>query len=207
MIQPPVNNLLVKVKSIFSRYVSDIIKTSFAESNASDINPADYVTTVGEIVALPRKITTEVPWLANFSLENIRVGDVGIFSYMVVSSVDVGDENQKFANCFWYKGQEYWRCGIEQLFGVVRDGGIQMVNGYCMLEKIKPISSLILPGHLKQTLGVSEATITHSSNLKGVLPMDKVFYNPRRVQIYNVNDHEIGIIEGKHILGHQIGIS
>jgi len=205
MVQSPLNNVIVKVKSLFTRPISDFTKTAFAEVNGTDLNPADFVTITGEVVSVPRTISKKMDY-KGFSTSDIRVGDIAIFSYSVIYDFDISDENQKFMNCFWYKGQEYWIADIQKVFGVVRDGKILMVNGYCMIEGMKPISTLLLPHHLKRMLNVSEATLTHGSKRGGsgtldMLPMDTVFYNPLKVQKYKVADKEIGILENKHILG------
>lgn len=209
MVQSPLNNVIVKVKSLFTRPISDFTKTAFAEVNGTDLNPADFVTITGEVVSIPRTISKKMDY-KGFSTSDIRVGDIAIFSYSVIYDFDVSDENQKFMNCFWYKGQEYWIADIQKVFGVVREGKILMVNGYCMIEGIRPISTLLLPHHLKRMLNVSEATLTHGSergrsigNIE-MMPMDTVFYNPLKVQKYKIADKEIGIIERKHILGNKI---
>ncbi len=210
MIQAPANTVLVKVKNVFNRHFSNIAKTAFSDNNASDVNPADYVTIVGGVVSVPRRITTERREYVGFTTENIRPGDTAIFSYSVIYELDISDQNQKFKNCFWYKGQEYWAADILKVFGVIRDGNIMMVNGYCMIEKMKPISTLILPNHLKNMLNVSEAVATKLSfrsphSLRNILPGDTVFYNPLKVQKYTLpTGKEIGIIEDKHLMGNKI---
>ena len=208
MVQAPLNNVIVKVGSLFNRRISDFTKTAFAEVNGTDLNPADFVTIIGEVVSVPRTIADKADY-KGFSTDNIRVGDQAIFSYSVIYDFDISDENQKFLNCFWYRGQEYWLADIQKVFGVIRDGKILMVNGYCMIEGMKPISTLLLPQHLKRMLNVSQATVTHVSErgmgINGeILPMDTVFYNPLKVQKYNIGDKEIGILERKHILGSKI---
>lgn len=209
MLQAPINNVLVKVNSLFTKHISNIIKTSFAESNGTEINPADYVTIVGEVVSPPRHITTNVRGYEGFSADDIKPGDLCIMSYSVIYDVDISDENQKWKNCFWFKGQEYWVADILKIFAVVRDGRIIMQNGYCMIEGMQPLSVLRLPNHLKRMLNISQATVTHVSTRgfhveNKILPMDTVYYNPLKVQKYTINGKEIGIIEYKHLLGNKI---
>lgn len=202
MIQPPFNNLLLKIGDIFVKQYGAVAKTSMMYSHGSNINPADMVNIVGEIVALPKAIRKN----EGYSTNDILVGDTAIFRYDVIYELL---QNQRFKNLFWYRGQEFWSCGIIKLFGVIRRGEIIMVNGYCMVENYSNPMNIILPQSMKNIDGLGSATLTQiGNNLTHLdridaIPGDTVFYDPRKLQKYEIGKKKFGIITQKQIMGVQ----
>src|ERR1700761_2075071 len=143
MIQAPINSVLVKIKDVFLKRVSDIVKVSASEVHSSKLNPADLVQIVGEVVSVPKGISHNKRGYEGYSISDIRPGDMAIFRYDVVFAF-TGDK-QKFKNMFYYKGKEYWVCDIVKLFAVIRRGEIRMQNGYCMIEGMSNDHAIILP--------------------------------------------------------------
>lgn len=206
MLQPPFNNLLLKIGDAFIKQYGSIAKTSMMYAHGSDINPADMVNIVGEVVALPLKITTNTPGYEGYSTEDIHVGDTAIFRYDVIYEF-IKDE--RFKNLFWYRGKEYWAANITRIFGVIRRGEIIMINGYCMIESINNPSNIILPHTMKNIDGIGWATLTQMGNnrthMKTIeaMPGDTVFFDPRKLQRYEIGKKKFGIIRQQQIFGVQ----
>lgn len=209
MLVAPINNVLVKIKTKWHKNISNILLT--AEFNpANQLNPADCVNITGEIVSLPITISDRMDY-KGFTTKDMQVGDTAIFRYDVVYDLthEVRDEF-KYKNCFWYKGEEYWKVDVQKIFGVVRGSQIIMVNGYCMVEDCPPPSNLYLPQTAKQYTNTAAATLTQiGKNLDHLnpieaIPGDKVYFNWKFLQRYEMNKKPFGIITQKRIFGKKV---
>lgn len=205
MLHPPVNKVLLKIGDVFVKQFGAIAKTSMLYAHGSDVNPADTVNIVGEVVALPAMITEEKMGYKGFSVRDIQVGDTAIFRYDVIFQFT--SDNQRFKNMFWYRGKEYWSADITKIFGVIRRGEIIMVNGYCMVESYSNPAHIILPQHLKNITEIGKATLTQIGNSLTHLPRieaypgDTVFYNPNILQKYEIGRKKFGILRQSDIMG------
>lgn len=204
MLQPPVNSLLLSISDIFVKQYGAVARTSAMYSQASDINSADMVNIVGEVISLPRGVI-EKDWLRGFSTKDIQVGDTAIYRYDVIHEFD----EAKFRNMFWYNGKEYWSARIDKIFGVIRRGEIIMVNGYVMVENYNNPANIILPHNMKNIDGLGWATLTqignnltHLENIEAV-PGDIVFYDPRKLQKYEIGKKKFGILTQRQLMGIQ----
>lgn len=204
MLQSPFNNVLLKIGDVFVKQYGAVAKTSMMYGHGSDVNPADMVNIVGDIVALPSTITTDKPGFEGYSTEDMKVGDTAIFRYDVIHEYV---NSERFKNCFWYRGKEYWSASIVKIFGVIRRGEIIMINGYCMVESIGNPVNIILPANMKNIDGLGSATLTQiGNNRKGMakidaFPGDTVFFDPRKIQKYAIGKKKFGIIRQSQIFG------
>jgi co-chaperonin GroES (HSP10) len=206
----PFNNLLVKIETKFIQEVTHAIRMANL-NHGTQINPADYVSITGEIVSLPKKIMDRYDY-NGFSLKDIRIGDIAIFSYAIIFTfVEKADGEATYKNMFYYAGNEYWKVDIQNLYGVIRNGKIIMVNGYCMVEQMSQPSMIILPASEKRKIRASTATLTQiGNNLEGektisAYPGDKVHYNPNKLIEYSIGEKKFGILRQKDIAGVEIG--
>lgn len=205
MLQPPVNNLLLKIGDIFVKQFGTVAKTSALYGQSSDINPADMVNIVGEIVALPKGITEDKREYKGYSTKDMRVGDTAIFRFDVIHSYT--SDNQRFKNVFRYRDKEFWSADIQTIFGVIRRGEIIMVNGYCMLESYNNPMNIIIPHTMKNIDGIGSAMLTHIGNnlthLENInaSPGDTVFFNPHKIQKYEIGKKKFAIIRQSQIFG------
>ena len=207
MLQSPYNNLLLSIKDVFVKQYGAVAKTSAMYAQSSDINAADMVNIVGQIEALPRQITEEGAFgkYKGYSTKDMQVGDTAIFRYDVV--YDFAKDGQRFKNMFWYRGREYWSADIQKIFAVIRRGEIIMVNGYCMVESCNNPVNIILPYNMKNIDGIGSATLTHIGNNLTHLPNieavlgDTVFYDPRKLQKYEIGKKKFGILKSSQIFG------
>lgn len=210
MIQSPLNNVVVKVKTKYHKNFSNMMKRANLNPG-SQVNPADYVQIFGEVVSVPKTISNRLDY-KGYTAEDIRVGDTAIFRYDVIYSFleNVQGDAPLYANMVWFKGQEYFMADIQKVFGVIRDGEIIMINGYCMVEEMSVPSALILPNHLKNVIQASSAILSHIgkplSHQKCIQVErgDIVYYNPGLIQRYEINDKVFGILSQRHILGRKM---
>lgn len=205
MLQPPFNNVLLKIGDIFVRQYGAIAKTSVLYAPGSDINPADMVNIVGEVVALPKAITSKDPTLKGYSTKDIQIGDTAIYRFDVIFSFT--SDNTRYKNMFWYRKNEYWAADIHKIFAVIRKGEIIMVNGYCMVEKYSNPSHIIIPNHVKNAIEIGQATLTGIGNPLTHLERieasagDTIFYNPLKLQKYEIGKKKFGILKQTDIMG------
>jgi co-chaperonin GroES (HSP10) len=207
MFQPPINNLVIKVSSKYAAEVSNAVKRA-ALNPQSEINPADYVNIVGEVAALPKRITTEKRGYEGYSTKDIYVGDTVIFRYDVIFSfIEHADGTASFKNLVYYKHKEYFLADIMQIFGVIRGDEIIMVNGNCMIEFQGKPPMIYVPQSAKhQAKAVSGMLTQIGNNLTTRKKInaesgDTIYFNKALLAEYQVNGKKFGILSQKQILG------
>jgi co-chaperonin GroES (HSP10) len=209
MIEAPANKLIVHPKTKYARNITDLMKRS-AIQNGATVDPADIVNITGEILSIPKTISQTKDY-EGFSIEDIQIGDIGIFSYRVIYDLIIKQENGEpvYKNLIKYNGKEYFSCDIRNLFGVIRDGEIIMVNGFVMLTEYEP-KRIILSANLKNQKEATSSTIMHIGNSKqnttriNANQSDTVYYNSSLAQHYNINDKKFIILTQDKILGREI---
>jgi co-chaperonin GroES (HSP10) len=211
MIVSPVSNVIVKIDTKHIANLSNMIRIANLNPQ-SQINPADYVNVIGEVISVPKLISKRHDYIG-FSSKDIQKGDKAIFSYAVIFSFTENENGTAtYKNLFWYKGQEYWKVDIQNLYAVIRNGQIIMVNGYCMVEEMSEPSAIILSQSMKKIIRASTATLTNiGNNLEGTPNIeakagDTVHYNPAKLIQYQVNGKKFGILQQKHICGVEVGL-
>lgn len=210
MFQAPINNVVVKFDKKYIKNITGMI--NMAHVHNANINPADYVNTICEVISIPQKITTDIREYTGFSTQDIYEGDTAIVRYDVIADFihRQGEELPTMRNELWYKGQTYFVADIIKVFGVIRGGDIYMVNGYCMVEDIEPESQLILAQRLKGVSKVRSATLTAIGNPLthqrkiDALPGDRVYFPKNQIQIYQANGKPYGIVHQSKILGRSV---
>lgn len=210
MFQCHLNNVVVKVKTKYHTNVANMMKRAVLNPQ-SQLNPCDYVQIYGEVISIPHYISTRMDY-RGFTTNDIYPGDTAIFRYDVICDIwqPQPDADPVYKNMVWFMGKEYFLADIQKVFGVIRAGEIIMVNGYCMVEDMSNTTALILPLHLKNVLQVSSAKLTQigrpMKHLKSVsaMPGDIVYYDPRVLQVYEINGKKFGILRQKDIFGKKI---
>lgn len=209
MIQAPTNKVIVHPKTRYIRHISDLMKRSSIQNGAS-VDPADVVNIVGEIVSIPKQITNDKQY-EGYSIQDLQVGDMAIFSFKVIYDLIIKQENGEpvYRNLIKYDGKEYFSCDIRNLFGVIRDGEIIMVNGFVMLEEFEQ-DKIILAQTIKKTKRAKYSHIMHIGNNRQHLPNiqasngDLVYFNSDKVQHYEINGKKFIILQQDKILGKEI---
>jgi co-chaperonin GroES (HSP10) len=197
-------NVIVKVKSKFTQTFDKMIAMANLYQG-SQVNPADYVNIVGEVVAVPRSVKKRMDY-EGFSPKDIQVGDQAIFSYQVIYNLEeLLNGKFKYLNQLNYKKDEVFLADITNIFAVIRDEEIIMVNGYVMLQDISEPSKLILVTQKRVTPNAVSATVVAIGNpLTNQKPIDvqvneKVLLDFRKVQHYQIKDQKFGIVQQRHI--------
>lgn len=211
MIQSPYNNVIVKVKTKYIKNISSIMKMA-AIQQGSSVEMADLVNIIGEVVSVPRSIDEKRREYKGFSSSDIKVGDTAIFSHSVIFEFGntAPEEDPIFKNEFWFKGQTYFTADITRIFAVIRDGKIRMQNGYVMLEEMEKPALIILSQATKRSISAASAIVSHiGKNLSHLHRIeaevgDTVYFNPNKVQLYQINEKPFGIISQSQILGHSV---
>lgn len=210
-------NVMLKLKSKHTKYISTLLKRAAIE-HGSSVDPSDYVQNVGEVVSLPRRISKNSSWLQGFTTKDIQVGDTAIIRYdVVLDMIDQSDKEDNepiYRNRIWYKGEEYFAASIEKIFGVIRNGEIKMINGYVMTSDFV-MPKLIIPIHMTaEAKGATKAeVIAIGSPKEGEKPIkvkqgDTVYFNPDIAQHYKfqtaTGQKNFCILTQDKILGKQV---
>lgn len=211
MIQSPLNNVIVKVTTKYIRNFTSILKMA-AIQQGSSVEMADCVNIMGEVVSTPKAINGTQREYNGFTDSDIQVGDIAIFSHNVIFEFEnsAPEEEPVFKNEFWYKGQSYFTADITRIFAVVRDGKIRMQNGYVMLEELEKSPLIILSQATKKSISSAQGVVSHiGKNLTNAPRIeaevgDTVYFNPNKVQHFQINGKPFGIINQQQILGHSI---
>lgn len=206
MIQSPANKVIVLPVARYSKNITDIMKRSAIQNGAS-VDPADVVNIVGEVISVPKYISPTNDY-KGFSIKDIKVGDTAIFSYKVIYDIIIKQEGEEpiYRNSIVYEGKEYFACDIRNLFGVIREGEIIMVNGFVMLEDFEE-SKIILPASLSKQKNAASSKIlyigSNRTNLSRITAQegDTVFFNSKQAQRYQINDKKFVILQQDRILG------
>jgi len=209
MIQSPINNVIVKVKTKYIGNISKILQLS-AIQNGSSVDSVDLVNIMGEIVSLPRTISDKIGY-KGFSTKDMQVGDTAIFSYNVIHDFVIPEENADpiYRNRFMYRGEEYFMADITKIFGVIRDNEIIMVNGYVMASQFTE-TNIILPSSLKKIKKAAETDVMHINFPKSdeknidISQGDKVYFNSMTAQKYQINQKPFSIIQQNKIFGKEV---
>jgi len=198
MFQPPQNKVVIKVNSKYIQHMSNILRLSSLENNSS-VDPADFVSIVGDVVALPKTINKK-----GLEFDGLSVGDVAIFSYQVIYDIVMKEGTDKlvFRNMVDYHGVEYFLADISKIFGYIRNEQITMINDWVMLTEY-PKSVIVMQNQNKKTKGTVTSKIisiqeNNSLNLKET---DEVMFSPFKPQHYQINKKPFIILKKQHILG------
>lgn len=206
-IQCALDFVVVKVKTKYIKNFSKVMKLAAIQNNTS-IEPADTVNIVGEVVSVPKGVSSKIDH-KGFSIADIRVGDTAIFSKNVIFNFASTEPHEEpiFKNRVWYQGEEYFLCDIIELFAVVRDGEIRMQNGYLMVENLDPKPVIYVHANTKRSIRSAQALVTQigrpleNQKAINVERGDLVFYRPSILQLYQINDRPFGILRQRDILG------
>lgn len=200
------NNLIITMPTKYIRNISDILKRADIQ-NMSTVSPADLVQIVGRVVSIPKKIRTNKRGYEGFTINDIRVGDKVFFRYDVVFDLKaVSEKENVYRNMFEYNAKEYWLLNIQKLFGVIREDGIKMLNGYVMIHDF-PEDLIHVPVHIKKFRGTKKSKIICIGNSKSkekpikAYSGDTVIFDPTKTSKYEINGKHFRIIQQKFLLG------
>lgn len=207
-VQSTSNNVFVKVKAKYIKNITAMVKRAAIE-NLSTIEPSDYVNIVGEVVSLPKSITTD-RWHEGMTTEHIKIGDTVLFSRQVIYDLDATHlEEPVYKNRIYHEAEEYFAADIAHIYGIIRPEGITMINGWVMLTEFQE-SKIVVPAYMKQMKKSVSSEIMYTGYPKtnqqpiNAQQGDTVFYSPFTAQKYQINDKPFIIIPQEKIFGKSI---
>jgi co-chaperonin GroES (HSP10) len=209
MLSTPANNVIVKVKNKYIGNISKILQLS-AIQNGSSVDSTELVNIMGEVVGLPLTISDKIGH-AGYSSENIQIGDIAIFSFNVIHdfTIPAPDADPVYRNRFIYQGEEYFLADITKIFGVIKDGGIVMLNGFVMAGEFTT-SQIIIPNSLKKIRKAADSEVMHynyaktNENAIDIKNGDKVYFNSLTAQKYQINNKPFSILQQNKIFGKEV---
>lgn len=210
MFQSALNNIVVKFERKYIKNFTNIMRIAAIQNNTS-VEPADMVNIVCEVVSVPKSISDKRDY-KGFSTMDIRPGDTAIVSHSVIFDFELTSsaDTPVFKNEVYYKTKEYFVADITHVFAVIRGGIVRMQNGYIMTHDMEKPPLIILSQFTKRSISAASAIVTHIgkplTHLKrvDVEHGDTVYYNPNKIQLYQVNGKPFGILRQQDILGKKI---
>lgn len=192
ILQSPLNNCLVRIEKRYQDTMGSIkIDPTW--------RPEEFATLEGIVVSAPINIDE------GNSIGTVEKGDKIIFSYGVIYNyaIQPDDDTPVFRNLILYKGEEYWKVDMAEIFCKVTSG-IEMVTDHFLIEPL---------GITRGTYSSSgfmrlDKEIEHKGKVKG-LPKntslsvrvgDTVYFEPRFVQKYNILGQEHFILPSRRVL-------
>lgn len=204
MIQSVENKVIVKVKSKYIEQFGSLTKIAAIQQNTS-VHLEDLVNIRGEVVSLPRVVNKP-----GFSTEGINIGDTVLFAFNVIYDFILKDKDAYqepiYRNMVSFRGAEYWLADITKIFGVIKGDEVKMVNGYVMAAPFQE-EAIIMPGIAKKSRKTKYSEIYHIGQPKeGAKPIkaktgDTIYYNPLKVQKYQINNKPFIILQQDKVLG------
>jgi len=80
-----------------------------------------------------------------------------------------------------------------------------MQNGYVMVENMETAKIIILDAKTKKSNAAATAVVSNvQKNSFELQPMDKIYFAPNKIQLYQIAGKPFGIVRGKDILGKEI---
>lgn len=191
-LQSPLNNCLVKIEK---RY-QDTMGTIKIDPTW---RPQDFATLEGTVVSAPIDIDFDK------AIGTVEKGDKVIFSYGVVYDyvTQPDDDTPVFRNLILYKGEEFWKVDMAEIFCKVTNG-IEMITDHVLIEPLSVVRGTYNDSGFIRLDKVTE----HKGKVKG-LPKhthlsvrvgDTVCFEPRFVQKYNILGQEHFIIPTRRVL-------
>jgi hypothetical protein len=198
-IESGTNNVIVSINGTMQKDIYNMIRRANINPG-SQININDYVNITGRVVAIPRSVCKR-PDYKGFSVADIEVGDMLIFSYLVVGEITEKEGGEyEHKNSVVIRGKEYWLCDIRNAFARIRSGEMTMLNSYIMISPPTPPNRLILPsvdGKVKKWGVTAEVQAVGRESALNI--GDTVCLDYNKVQIYELGETKFGIIDAKHI--------
>jgi co-chaperonin GroES (HSP10) len=196
MIRPGYNKVLVHPETKYIGNITSLLRMS-AIQQGSSVDTTDYVNIQGKVISVPMKTTKD-----GYSAYDILPGDIAIFSYRVIHNFIPGDPEQDpvYRNMVTVQGKEYFTASIEDVFAVIRNDKIRMLNGYVMVVEMEKEPKILLPQALKRKK-TATALVSQVQKNGEYYQGDRVFFNPNKIQVYQINGKPFGILRHKDIYG------
>jgi len=206
MITAPTDNVIVYPGTKYISNVTNLIKLAAIQNNTT-VHSEDLVNIQGEVISIPKSISDRLD-CKGYSTKDIQAGDIAIFSFNVIHNLIQQEHEGElvYRNRLWYNAKEYFVAHIRDIYGVIRNGEIIMINGYVMVTDF-PESKLYIPANQKKAKGTVKCQIMHIGNpLENEKAIeaeqgDFVYFNPLVAPKYQINNKPFRIIQQGQVLG------
>lgn len=206
MIISPQDKILVTVKSKYTKDFGSLTKR-FAIDQGTSVHLEDLVSIVGTVASLPKTLS-KINIDNGYSMDEIKVGDMLIFSFSVIYDFyqKEVDGDLLYRNRIFYSGRDYWMADITKIFAIIRGDKIIMINGFVMASTFEEDKIFTQPSH-KTVRKCKSSKVLYIGNPKtnakkiGVKPGDVIYYNPAKVQKYQINNKPFIILTQQQVLG------
>lgn len=178
-------------------------------------HPEEHAMLEATVVSVPKQIMERADYQGMST--DLQPGDRILMRYDVVYSyVDQPDRDTPiYKNVLLYEGQEYWKADIQKIFGIIREGGITMLNGYVLCDqviekeknRILIVSEHMSPINYDQPRNCDQLRVKYiDMPLQGqptlpISPGEWIYCIPGVAQAYEINLQPFYILKQSHILG------
>lgn len=207
----PINVVFVQIKK--KVYDTRTFASGITLYKDTTFHPEEASMCEATIVSLPRAIQDRYDYrgMTRDGGGKLHIGDTILIRYDVVFHYhhQPDRDNPIYKNILLYEGQEYWRVDIQQIFGVLRKGSVEMVNGYIMCDPVKiDINMVILhtAEHFSWKLSNELFRIRYVGEALAGEPLldlkagDRVHTRPGIAQNYQTDWGDFSIIKQSHVL-------
>lgn len=209
ILQSPQDKILVTVKSKYTKDFGALTKR-FAIEQGTSVHLEDLVSITGTVYSLPKEITKEKQQ-QGYGMEEIRVGDQLIFSFSVIYDFYQKTHEGEIIhrNRLNYKGKDYWLADITKIFAIIRGDEIIMINGFVMASRFAENRLFTQPEYKTTRISKCSELLhigsprTTQKKIKAK-PGDTVYYNPAKVQKYEINGKPFLILNQHQVLGRKV---
>lgn len=209
----PLNNVYVTIEKKF--YNTIVFESGIKLFRDTGFHPEENAMLEATVVSVPKSIMHRPDY--DGLTADLVPGDKILMRYDVVFSyVNQPDRDTPiYKNVLLWQGNEYWKCDIQKIFGIIRKDRIDMLNGYVLcdnnVEEEKPLI-LIVPETsspinyaIPKNCDVLQVKYVDAP-LQGQIalpvgPGDFIYCLPGVVQSYEINLVPFYIIKQSHIVG------
>src|SRR6266700_1828689 len=210
----PFNALIVTIEKKY--YDSVTFSSGITLEIDPTWHPEEHAMLKAKVINVPLGITNRYDYRGMIC--SIQPGDEILMRYDVVFSYhkQLDNKTSEFKNMLvWFnedtgQHEEFWRCDIQQVFAVIKEGEYIMQNGYVMLEpfavaELRP-TFLHMPEMIKDDAPKFKATVKYinqpltTETTIDINTGDVVAFNPLVVQKYEIDTKLLWIIKQSHIL-------
>lgn len=211
---PPANTVLVKLNKKF--YDTIQYESGVVLYKDTTYHPEESAMLEAEVYATPMSMIKRADYEG--MRIDVRPGDKILVRYDVVFSYKNQPDRDTpvYKNVLLFRGDEYWKVDMQQIFGKKRGYDYEMLNGYVYCEPVQELLPdhqwLARPLHFQtrmrndrmrvKYIGLS---LEHLPELS-VLPGDIIYVHTGLAQRYEINGKPFFIVKQSHILGKEENI-
>lgn len=192
MIQAPENYVLVEIEKKFQDEQGGfLIDTTW--------HPEEFATVEGVVISAPVRMVSD-PHRTVVSF--VKNGDHIFFSYGVIFEYDLQPDNDTpvYRNLVTYKGKEYWRVQIGDIFCKIDNDRIEMVTDHVLIDPYQPKQKSYAAVYLPEVDFRETGHVVSAPPGKSFGVDDLICFESRFVQQYHVFGKVHFVIPSRRVL-------